>query len=234
MESELERLIAKQTKVRDEISKVLLKNFPLEKELADFLAMDVTTQAIGEEAIERYNGKKELERKKAEAERIAREKQEWWDDKKEDLKHYTGITFKGILPSILGIALIGFIIFNVHGCMTALPYPRTYSVIPEHARFVDTERSSWKGDVVVGLHDESNLCVRAHGVRDRYGMIGGAKTCIHRNRLDSLNQALDNAVKNDINGVIWNEPNGNGEVWEVHRNNYRFVITAKHDENFME
>lgn len=233
MESELEKLIAKQTKVRDEVSKILLKNFPLERELADFLAMDVTTQAIGEEAIERYNEKKALERKKAEEEQAERDRKRNREYRIARIKNGLNITFVQVIPSILGVALLGFFIFNIYGCATAPPYPRTYDAIPEHARFVDIDRSSWKGDTVVGLHDESNLCIRGHGVRNRYGMIGGSETCIHRNRVDSLNQALDNAVKTDANGLIWNEPNGNGEVWEVYRNNYRFVITAKNDENFM-
>lgn len=48
-----------------------------------------------------------------------------------------------------------------------------------------------------------------------------------------LDVYLDKAVKEDINGVVWEEPNGNGEVWTIVRNNYRFVVTANKDENFI-
>ena len=34
--------------------------------------------------------------------------------------------------------------------------------------------------------------------------------------------------------LVQDEPNGNGEVWTITRNNYRFIITATKDENFID
>lgn len=150
------------------------------------------------------------------------------------VKNVIGWTFKGVIPVILGLFLLGWAVMGIHSCATASPYPRTYNPLPEHARFADAERSSWRGDQVHGLSDMSNLCVVNYGTTDgRGGGEGSGTTCIHRNKVESINKAMQKAVETDFNGVVWNEPNGNGEVWTVVRNNYRFVITATDDEAFL-
>lgn len=224
MESNLEQLVEKSTKVRESLSRTLMKNFPIERDFADFLAMDVVNQAIGVDTLERYNESKRLEKVKQQQE--LKEKQ---------LRNVLGITFKGVIPSIIVLCLAVWAVMGIHSCATALPYPRTYDPIPEQARFVDTDRSSWRGDQVHGLSDANNLCLAKHNTTNgKGGGEGSSKTCIHRNKAESLNKALEQAVNTDFNGVVWNEPNSNGEVWEVSRNNYRFVIIATRDESFLD
>lgn len=234
MENNLEQLVEKSTKVRETISRALVRNFPVEQDFADFLAMDIVNQAIGVDALERYNQSKLLEKKKREEEELERQRLRRREERIDTFKSILGWTFKGVLPSILGLCLLAWGVTAMYSSATKSPYPRTYKAIPEHARFADTDRSSWRGDQVYGLSDQTNLCLVNYGTTDgRGGGEGSATTCIHRNKLQSLNTALENAVKTDTNGVIWNEPNGNGEVWEVTRNNYRFVITATKDETFL-
>lgn len=227
METKLDELVDKSVKVRDSLSRTLVKNFPIEKDYADFLAMDVVNQAIGVDALERYNREKELEKERKEREARSQAR-------KAMVGSVLGVIFGGVLPAMLVIVIIGWAVMGIHSCATKSPYPRLYKPIPEHARFVDTERSSWKGDQVYGLSDANNLCVTGFGTDGRGGLKGASETCIHRNKVESLNQAMQRAVETNADGVIWNEPNGNGEVWSVARNNYRFVITATDDESFIE
>lgn len=226
MDSNLEQLVEKSVKVRDNIARTLTKNFPIEKDLADFLAMGVVNEAIGDDALARYGRHKNelaLVKDREEA-RIT------WEYRKRAAKTI-GLTGTSI---IFALVILFYSVTGIYSCATASPYPRVYKPMPEHARFADVERSSWRGDVVSGLNSTNNLCVEEKHPISRDGRIGEAITCVHRNRVESLNQAMQRAVDTDFNGVVWNEANGNGEMWSVTRNNYRFVITATKDENYLD
>src|SRR5688500_18682589 len=54
-EKALERLIEKQTKSRKDITKILVRDFPIEEDIADLIAFDATNQAVGTKAIDAYN-----------------------------------------------------------------------------------------------------------------------------------------------------------------------------------
>lgn len=233
METNLEQLIEKSTKTRESISHILTKNFPVEKDFADFLAMDIVNQAIGVDALERYNEAKLKDKKRKEDEEAERIRKRDRADRIWKLKYYAKNTGKYVLPSVVGLCLAVWAVTGVYSCATASPYPRTYLPLPEQVRFEDVAKG-YKDKSVVGLSDDSNLCIQNYNYSRGTQPIRQAPACVHPNRLVSLNQALQKAVDEDFNGVVWNEPNGNGEIWTIVRNNYRFIITATKDENFID
>ena len=96
-------------------------------------------------------------------------------------------------------------------------YPKTYRAVQEDVRFID-EVIQVSSDV-----KKNKLCM----TNDLNG-----RSCMHIKKFNEANQAMDNAVKENKEGVIWQGANGNGEVWTIERNNYRFIITAQKDENY--
>ena len=234
MESNLEQLIEKSTKARESVARTLLKNFPIEEDFANFLAMDVVNQAIGVDALERYNESKRLEAQRKEEKELERRRQIKRQGRLATLRSVLGVTLKGVVPSVLALLLVVWAISGMYSCATKSPYPRTYTPFTETVRFADEKRTGFQDKSVDGLDDDSLLCIRGFAYYIQGNVNDQTAGCIHRNKLSALNNALDKAVKEDINGVVWEEPNGNGEVWTIVRNNYRFVVTANRDENFIE
>lgn len=213
----LEKEIEKSVKTRERISKILADNFLLEEDLAALIAEDAVNQAIGTDKIHVYTKLKRRQRVKSALLSSVKA---------------TGKAVAYLIPLSIGFLVLFYIVTGMYACATAPDYPRTYTPLPESAKFVDTARNDWKGDKVYGLNNDNNLCVAYYGIQGNGGERGSAKTCIHRNKVQGLNSAMEKAVAEDFNGVVWNEANGNGEIWTVERNNYRFVITANEDPNF--
>lgn len=238
----LEKEIKKSVKVRESITKILLDNYPIEKDFAAIIALDTTNAAIGTDRLEKYNAEKALATKQAEDsyKKLRR---------KEKIKDATIIAISRVIPMGIGICLFLYIVFSIGSCVygvaTAPVYPRTYKPVPETVRF-ESVRSTTFTDEYKGLNEKmplvdanelstlNHLCMHDNigSYREGAFILDKAPSCINVKKAESLNAALDKAVKEDINGVIWNEPNGNGEVWTVERNNWRFIITATKDENY--
>lgn len=232
----LEQLTEKTVRSRTTISKLLVKEFPLDEDVADFIAMEAVNKALGLEVLREY---KRQTRAKRTREFLG--------------KHVpTTLRFVGILLLVCvasyGLFWIGS---GIYGWATASPYPRVYTPIPEVVRFRDYRNrdgyifrnetlpvgvpeeyraTMWKAsEKREGLSDNSQLCATQGSESSNFG---NQPYCIHRNLLTKLNDTLDRAVSENVNGVVWNEPNGNGEWWIIERNNYRFVITALEDDTY--
>src|SRR5574343_409159 len=190
MESNLEQLIQKSTSARESISRILLKNFPIEQEFADFLSMDIVNQAIGVDAVERYNEAKRAAKKLKEEEWERKCRQAKWDERKDSILNVARIGLTRVFPAILLLIVIGWTATGVHSCISKSPYPRTYDALLESTRFADVERGGWHSASVKGLNDSSNLCIDGWDSWGRYGLRGNAPTCINRKKVDDLNNAL--------------------------------------------
>lgn len=226
MDKSLEKIVAKSTKARERISNILEKDFEIPAELADVIALQATNQALGSEAVEEYEAfKLKQKQEKASIDRVKNIKA---------IAAGTGIISGVSLAAFIVVVILYNIVLGIYGCATAPEEFKTaYRPIPEHVRFVDAERSDWDGTSVYGLNDYNNLCLFGESFRaTEHAESGSGANCIHRNKVASLNEAMDRAVKEDFNGVLWNEPNGNGKIWVVERNNYRFVIKHITDPNY--
>lgn len=209
MEQELEKLIQKQENTAKSIASILTKNFPIEKDLAMYIANDAVVQTIGLKQVEGYKN------------------QQFWKWIKESLPLVGRIT-----AWVSGIIIaLGFIIgcgMFIHSCANAPELPIKYSPVGETARF-SLGKQTDEIRAPKGLSETTFQCLTGYGTSFPDSK---QKGCIHSKKLASLNAAMDKALAEDINGVIWNEPTGDGEVWTVERNNYRFVITGQPDPNY--
>jgi hypothetical protein len=235
----LEKEIEKSVKVRGQIADILAQNYPIEKEYADIIALDAANQAVGEDKITKYYKDKEAKEFKARYLQARRELIQ-------SIKDKAWYTVSKIIPSTIGASLLVLIVFSIGSCLfsvaTAPTYPRTYKPLPETIRFENARSTSYRNEELSKkvplvmeneLNDYNHLCIKSDkGISKNHDYDALVPICVNPNKVGSLNAALDKAVKEDINGVVWNEPNGNGEVWTVERNNWRFIITATEDSNY--
>lgn len=114
----------------------------------------------------------------------------------------------------------------------------SYYETSEHNRNRDKCRET---DEYAALGQQIDLCVyemTTTEVGDYFNDLNGndlsqlPSYCLHPNKTNEVNIALQNSVDLDKSGIIWKGANGNGEIWTIERNNYRFVITAEADPNF--
>jgi len=209
---ELEQLIQKEIKSRQDITEILIRDFGISNDLGDLIAMDAVAQAVGPDRIKELKDKERKQIRKVFITRTAKK---------------VGL----VLGVMLGIVLVGYVSLLAYRFSNKPDYPRTYESIPEVTRFEFRERA-WMEDYRLGISDTNFACVKNFTSKKYSDGDGLAKTCVNPAKLPSLNKAMDDAVFNNTDGVIWNEANGNGELWTVEHNNYRFIITATEDPNY--
>lgn len=225
MDSQLEKLEKKLVTTRINLAKVLVEDLDIDKDVADMVAFDATNQALGDEALAKLEAKKAL---------IAREQKERQEilertQRRNRLKYKTVEFFKG-LGIVLGVLIVlGGIGFGIYSIPSPHSYPRTYQALPERARFAVGDELEDYDELNLG--SSNNLCVEGRSEPDERL---GRKACVHPNKLNEINNALETAVQNNNEGTIYSSSNGNGEIWTIDRNNYRFIITADKDPNFKE
>lgn len=218
----LEDLVRQSLKVRQDLAKILIRNYDTDAELADIIALDAVNQAIGTDRLE------ELKKQKAQEAKRRQREQKWY--KFQEAFWEWGVVV--LIGFVFVVVFLGVLSIPIYNYATTPTYPRVYQPIEQNVRFSTATQTSFMDGTVEGLSPLSNLCVRGYVTSRDDLKNSNSKTCIHLNKVESLNQALDKAVAEDFNGVVWNEPNGKGEVWTVERNNYRFVITANEDTNY--
>jgi hypothetical protein len=224
----LEKEIEKSVKVRERIAKIIVDNYPIERDFADVIALDTVNQAIGTDRLEEYNAEKQ---RLARIKQAQLENEQFWARVKTFFRGL-GIGVGGLIPLSLVLWFLFWAVTGMYACATAPEQPYTHKAIPEQARFVDEARSTWTGNQVYGLHNDNNLCLTDFSPQKVNQPVGSGIYCIHKSKAESLNKAMDKAVAEDFNGVVWNEPNGNGTIWTVERNNYRFVVTSINDPEY--